>query len=31
METNRHDILQLLRAVADGKTRPEDALRLLMV
>ena len=26
METNRHDILQLLRAVADGKTRPEDAL-----
>ena len=26
METNRHDILQLLRAVADGNTRPEDAL-----
>ena len=26
METNKHDILQLLRAVADGSTKPEDAL-----
>ena len=22
---NKHDILQLLRSVADGSTRPEDA------
>ena len=26
MEMNKHDILQLLRAVADGRTKPEDAL-----
>ena len=26
METNKHDILQLLRSVADGSTKPEQAL-----